>query len=160
MADPAAIEAERDAALAALGATVPYNRLLGVGFERLGDELTARLPFRPMLVGNPFIPAIHGGVTGSFLEITALMQLAWDQVIAAMEAGGAEAIRAGRFPPMAKTIDITIDYLRPGRPRDSFARARVQRAGRRVVNLHVEAWQEARDRPFALLRGNFLLPQG
>ena len=153
-------QTERDAALAALTDTVPYNRLLGVRFDRLGDELTGRLAFREGLVGNPVLPAIHGGVTGSFLEITALMQLAWDQVLSHMEQGGeaAERIAAGLFPPYPKTIDITIDYLRSGRPRETFARATVQRTGRRVANVHVEAWQDSRARPIAMLRGNFLMP--
>lgn len=151
----------RARALARLAGGVPYNRFLGVRFERMGDELTARLPFREGLVGNPLLPALHGGVTGAFLEITALMQLAWDQALAAMEAGGPEAaaIAEGRFPPMPKTIDVTIDYLRSGRPRDSFARARVQKAGRRVAHLHVEAWQDERARPIAMFRGNFLMPE-
>lgn len=158
---PAERQAERDAVLAALAQAVPYNRLLGVRFDRLGDELTGRLPFREGLVGNPFLPALHGGVTGSFLEITALMQLAWDQVLGLMEAGGeaAERIAAGSFPPYPKTIDITIDYLRPGLSRETFARAKVQKTGRRVANLHVEAWQDSRTRPIALLRGNFLMPE-
>lgn len=153
-------EAARDAALSALCETVPYNGFLGVHFDRLGDELTARLPFKPALVGNPFLPAIHGGVTGAFLEITALMQLAWDSVLMAMEEGGteADAIAEGRFPPMPKTIDVTVDYLRSGRPRETFARAHVQKAGRRVAHLHVQAWQEERARPIAMLRGNFLMP--
>ncbi len=153
-------QSERDAAIAALTDTVPYNRLLGVRFDRLGDELTGRLPFRAGLVGNPVLPAIHGGVTGSFLEITALMQLAWDQVLSHMEQGGeaAERIAAGHFPSYPKTIDITIDYLRSARPRETFARATVQRTGRRVANLHVEAWQDSRARPIAMLRGNFLMP--
>ncbi|GMG84083.1 PaaI family thioesterase [Paralimibaculum aggregatum] len=152
-------EAARAQALARLTEAVPYNRHLAVRFDRLGDELTARLPFRDDLVGNPLLPALHGGVIGAFLEITALMQLAWDQALAAMDAGGdtAAEIAAGRFPPMPKTVDITVDYLRPGRPRESFARARVQKAGRRVAHLHVEAWQEERLRPIAMLRGNFLM---
>ncbi len=157
---PAERQAERDAALAALTGSVPYNRLLGVRFDRLGDELTGRLPFRDGLVGNSLLPAIHGGVTGSFLEITALMQLAWDRVLGLMNEGGeaAERVAAGRFPPYPKTIDITIDYLRSGRPREIFARAIVQKAGRRVANIHVEAWQDSRTRPIAMLRGNFLMP--
>ena len=61
---------------------------------------------------------------------------------------------------MPKTIDITIDYLRSGRPRETFARARVQKAGRRVTHVHVEAWQDTRERPIAMLRGNFLMPGG
>jgi len=156
----ARLEAERDAALAALTDAVPYNRFIGVRFDRLGDELTARLPFSEPLIGNPFLPAIHGGVTGAFLEITALMQLAWDRAWVIMETGGeaADRILDGQFPPMPKTIDITIDYLRSGRPRETFARAEVQKSGRRVANLHVKAWQDTRDRPIAMLRGNFLMP--
>lgn len=155
-------QAARDAALAALTDAVPYNRFLGVRFDRMGDELTARLPFREGLVGNPFLPAIHGGVTGAFLEITALMQLAWDQALAVMDADaeGARRVAAGGFPAMPKTIDITVDYLRSGRPRETFARASVQKAGRRVAHLHVQAWQEERARPIAMLRGNFLMADG
>lgn len=154
-------EAERDAALETLAETVPYNRFIGVRFDRLGDELTARLPFTEALVGNPFLPAIHGGAMGAFLEITALTQLAWDRAWEILEQGGdeADAILAGSFPPSPKTIDITIDYLRSGRPRDTFARARVQKSGRRIAHLHVEAWQDNRARPIAMLRGNFLMPE-
>ncbi len=154
-------ESERDAVLQALAGQVPYNRFIGVVFDRLGDELTARLPYKEPLIGNPFLPAIHGGVTGAFLEITALTQLGWDSCWQIMEAGGelADDLYAGTFPPMPKTIDITIDYLRSGRPRETYARAHVQKAGRRVANLSVEAWQDNRERPIAVLRGNFLMPQ-
>ncbi|MEL6774241.1 MAG: PaaI family thioesterase, partial [Pseudomonadota bacterium] len=159
-ADAPLREAERNRILALLTETVPYNRMLGVQVERRGDELTARLPFAPHLVGNPFLPAIHGGVTGSFLEITGVMQLAWEQVLAQYDAGGeaAAAVVQGRFPDMPKTIDVSIDYLRSGRPRDTFARARVQKSGRKVAHVHVEAWQEQHARPIAMLRGNFLMP--
>lgn len=150
-------EAERDRMLQALLETVPYHRLLGVRFDRLGDELTARLPYEEKLIGNPRIPALHGGVTASFLEIAGQMQLAWDFVSQRAEQGGAAS--AGLFPTMPKTIDITIDYLRRGRPRDTFARTRVQKAGRRVAHLHVEAWQDEHARPIAMLRGNFLMPE-
>ena len=46
-------EAGRDAVLQALAGQVPYNRFLGVEFDRLGDELTARLPYKEPLIGNP-----------------------------------------------------------------------------------------------------------
>lgn len=160
MSDQARLEAERTAVLERLLESVPYYGLLGVRFDRLGDELTARLPFADNLIGNPFLPAIHGGVTGSFLEIAGQVQLAWDLVRARLEEGGeaAREIAEGRFPPMPKTIDVTVDYLRSGRPRELFARTRVQKAGRRVANIHVEAWQDQRERPIAMLRGNFLMP--
>ena len=153
-------EAQLDAALSAMAQSVPYNGFLGVSFDRLGDELTARLPFKGDLVGNPFLPALHGGATGAFLELTGITQLAWDRCWTILEKGGEDAdkILNGEFPAYPKTIDITIDYLRSGRPRDTFARARVQKAGRRIAHVHVEAWQDSRDRPIAMLRGNVLMP--
>ncbi len=150
-------KARRDAALERLTLTSPYHRFIGVSFTRMGDELTARMAYSGHLIGNPTIPALHGGVTGALLEITALMQLAWDDLWRRMEAGDAEAYE-GKSVGMPKTIDLTIDYLRSGRPRDCWARATVQKAGRRVANVRVEAWQETRSRPIAAAHGHFLMP--
>jgi acyl-coenzyme A thioesterase PaaI-like protein len=156
-----ALKARRDEALRRLVERSPYHAFLGVEFQRLGDELTGRLRFDEMLIGNPALPALHGGVTGAFLEITAIVQLAWDQVWEIMESGaeGAERIAQGAFPPVPKTVDVTIDYLRSGRPRDAYARASVTKRGRRVANVRVEAWQDERARPIALAHGHFLLPE-
>lgn len=120
---------------------VPYIRFLGMRAELAGDEMTAILPFQPHLVGNTMIPALHGGVIGAFLEATALAQLSVVQ-------GSAK---------VHKTIDVTIEYLRPGRAMTTYARADLRKVGRRIANVHVEAWQEARDHPVAALRGHFLL---
>lgn len=152
------LKARRDGALARLVERSPYHRFLGVGFERLGDELTGRLAYSDHLIGNPFLPALHGGVTGAFLEITAITRLAWDAIWVEMEAGaeGAARIASGDFPPLPKTIDVTIDYLRSGRPRDVYARAVVQKRGRNVSNVRVEAWQDERARPIAVAHGHFL----
>ncbi|MEL6236753.1 MAG: PaaI family thioesterase [Pseudomonadota bacterium] len=155
------VKQRRDAALQALVARVPYIAFLGAAFERRGDELTAVLPFRDDLIGNPALPALHGGATGGFLEITAIVELAWNMVWERMEGGGAAAddIEAGRFPPMPKTIDFTIDYLRTGLPRDAYARGRVNRSGRRYASVHVEAWQDNRARPFIQATGHFMMPR-
>lgn len=152
-------ETARDAALAALIDRVPFATFIGVNVERLGDELTARLPFRESLIGNPLLPALHGGATGGFLETTALFALSWVQIWEELEAGGARAaaVADGRTPPLPKTVDLTIDYLRAGRARDLFARATVMKKGRRVANVRVEAWQEERAKPMASAHGHFLL---
>ncbi len=127
--------------LEAFLARVPYVRFLGMRAELAGDEMTATLPFAPHLVGNVMMPALHGGVIGAFMEMTALAQLS---VIA-------------QSPKVHKTIDITIEYLRPGRALTTYARADVRKVGRQVANVHVEAWQDTRDKPVAALRGHFLL---
>lgn len=155
------VKQRRDAALAAMVARVPYIAHLGVTFERRGDELTAQLRYDERLIGNPMLPALHGGAIGAFLEITAIMELAWAVVWERMEGGGdaAAQIEAGIFPAFPKTIDYTVDYLRSGLPRDAYARAQINRMGRRYASVHVEAWQDNRARLFAQATGHFLMPQ-
>jgi acyl-coenzyme A thioesterase PaaI-like protein len=155
-----AVKQRRDAALEALTAGVPFVRTLGVRFDRLGDELTAKLPFDEKLIGNPALPALHGGATAAFLEVSAIIALAWADLWDDLESGAltVEALEAGTRPAMPKTIDFTVDYLRSGLPRDAYARARVTRKGRRYASVTVEGWQDNRDRPYAMALGHFLMP--
>ncbi len=120
---------------------LPYARFLGIGVDRKGNEITTILPFSDHLVGNVRLRALHGGVIGAFLEITSIVQLLFDT-------------SCERLP---KTIDISIDYLRSGRPADTYGRAIVTRHGRRVANVRAEMWQEARSAPVAASHGHFLL---
>jgi uncharacterized protein (TIGR00369 family) len=147
------VKQRRDAALTALVDGVPYLRFLGIRFDRRGDELTATLPYDDALIGNPRIPALHGGATAAFLETTAIIELAWASMWEEMEQG-----RTPGPVQLPKTIDFTIDYLRSGLPRDAYARARVNRSGRRYASVHVEAWQDNRSRLFAQGTGHFLMP--
>jgi acyl-coenzyme A thioesterase PaaI-like protein len=154
------VKQRRDAALSVLVSSVPYARFLGIGFDRRGDELTAVLHFDEKVIGNPLLPAIHGGVTAAFLEVTAQMELSWTMLWEEMESGRIDvvALTPGTLPRLPKTIDFTVDYLRTGLPRDAYARARVNRSGRRYASVHVEAWQDNRARPFAQATGHFLMP--
>ena len=120
---------------------VPYAKFLGVQFELKGNELTAILPFKDSLIGNPVLPALHGGVVGALMELNAVAQIFLVQ-------------GTGKIP---KTIDISIDYLRSGRPVETYARAHVTKLGRRIANVRVEAWQQDRADPIAALHGHFLL---
>ena len=132
-----------EALVAAALTRVPYAGFLGVRAELKGDELTLVMPFQDHLIGNPMLPALHGGVVGALMELTALTQLAITN-------------KSRRW---AKTIDIGVDYLRSGKPVDTYARARVIKVGRRVANVQVEAWQGARGEPIAALHGHFLLAE-
>lgn len=152
------IKERRDASLAGLLARVPYIKFMGITFDRRGDELTAIMHFNNKLIGNPAIPAIHGGATASFLETTAIIELAWSQAWENTENGNMDVatVSAQRLP---KTIDMTVDYLRSGLARDCYARARINRSGRRYASVHVEAWQDNRARLYAQATGHFLMPQ-
>lgn len=155
------VKERRDAALAGLVARLPFVQFLNVAFERRGDELTAVLPFDPRLIGNPLLPALHGGVIAALLEVSAQIELSWT--------GLWDMVESGRIAPddlalpdrweMPKTIDLRVDFLRSGLPRDAYARARVNRSGRRYANVYVEAWQDNRARAIAQATGHFLMPR-
>jgi uncharacterized protein (TIGR00369 family) len=121
--------------------TMPFAAFLGVKLSLAGDELTARLPFQDKLIGNPMIPALHGGVIGAFMEVTAMAQLALSE----------------NFEHIPKPIDVTVQYLRSGKASDIFARAVVNRVGRTVANVEVSAWQDHRHQPIATLQAHFLM---
>ncbi|MGK2740812.1 PaaI family thioesterase [Tepidicaulis sp. LMO-SS28] len=127
--------------LAALIDAIPYAKFLGITVDQKGTEITTVLKFNQQLIGNPVLPALHGGVIGAFLETTAIIQLAYD----------------AKGDALPKPVDITIDYLRSGKPVDTYARARVTKHGRRVANVQVEAWQDDRTKPIAAAHGHFLL---
>jgi|CXWL01.1.fsa_nt_gi acyl-coenzyme A thioesterase PaaI-like protein len=127
--------------LQALVDAIPYCKFLGIEVDRKGTELTTILRFSQRLIGNPVLPALHGGVVGAFLEVTAVIQLM-------MEAESED---------LPKPVDIGIDYLRSGKPVDTYARAIVTKQGRRVCNVRAEAWQDEHTRPIAALHGHFLI---
>ncbi|MBT4160503.1 MAG: PaaI family thioesterase [Gammaproteobacteria bacterium] len=120
---------------------IPFASFLGVEIDRKGNEITTILPFRDELVGNPVLPALHGGVIGAFLEITSVIQLLYDT-------------QCERLP---KTVDISIDYLRSGRAVETYGRAIVTRQGRRIANVRAEIWQEEIDKSVAASHGHFLM---
>ena len=80
----------------------------------------------------------------------------WEDI----EGGRIDPVTVDRshLPRLPKTIDFTVDYLRSGLPRDAYARARINRSGRRYASVHVEAWQDNRSRLFAQATGHFLMP--
>lgn len=121
--------------------SLPYARFLGLKTQLNGDALTVVMPFAEHLIGNPMLPALHGGSTAALLEMTAVAQvsLSYPRL---------------RLP---RPINVTVAYLRSGRPSDVFAQARINKAGRRVAYVVAEAWQEARDQPIASLTAHFLL---
>ena len=122
---------------------IPYAVTLGVKPFFMGEEFTLILPFKKDNIGNPTLPALHGGGVGGFMEVCAITQL----IMVNPEE---------RFP---KPIGINIDYLRRGKPIETYARAQIFKQGSRVANVRVRAWQENFDAPIATLHGHFLISQ-
>lgn len=123
--------------------SLPYARFLGLTTAREGDVLTLTMPFADRLIGNPMLPALHGGATAALLELTAVAQVAL-------------LYPRLRLP---RPINVTVAYLRSGRPVDVHARARIRKAGRRVAHVEAEAWQEDPAQPIASLTAHFLVAE-
>ena len=132
-------------------ARVPFINFLNIKFDVEDHGLSATLPFEPMLIGNDFLKALHGGAIGSFLEAVAIVELTWH-----LNIRNPTNVSPSNFN-LPKTIDFTIDYISPGKDRDSFAKAKINRSGKRYASVSVEAWQNDRGRPFAQAIGHFLV---
>lgn len=134
-------------------ARIPYAQTLGVSCETRGAEVLLVLPFIQNNIGNPMLPALHGGAIGGFMEMTAICQLMIER---AKLDGGGMTFQDSSMASLPKPIGINIDYLRPGRPVKTFAHATVFKAGKRISNVRVETWQDDRDKPIAAFHGHFL----
>lgn len=125
----------------AINALIPYATL--VGFEAFADAegLVTVLRFREDNIGNPVLRAIHGGVVGALLEHAAILHLLAETDV----------------DVVPKIVNLSVDYLRPCRAADTFARGLVIRQGRRVVNVRAVAWQDQPERPVGAAHAHFLL---
>jgi uncharacterized protein (TIGR00369 family) len=107
---------------------IPFNRYLGMQVRDISEgRAVLSLPFKPEFIGDPIRPALHGG-TISMLADTA---------------GGAAVLAAVRMEAMVSTIDLRIDYLRPGALLELVAEASLVRLGGRVGVARVQVWQDS-----------------
>ena len=123
------------------GQHIPYVEYLGLRVAPDPLQPTFRLPFQQRMIGNPHLPALHGGVVAGFAETSAILHLM-------------QTLQGAKQP---KGIDFSIDYLRSGRPEECFARCEVVRLGGRVALVTVRVWQRSPELPIAVARGHFLL---
>lgn len=134
-------EAHDTGNFAPLVASIPYATTIGLQVLRQGEEVVFHLPIAKDNIGNPVLPALHGGVIAGFMEQAAMLHL-----MISMSSPG--------FP---KIIDFSIDYLRAGLYKDTYATCQVWRQGRRVGNVAITAWQTRTNEPIATARAHFKL---
>lgn len=123
------------------GPSIPYLDYLGIRVAPDPEHPVYRMPFQPKLVGNPYLPALHGGVVAGFAETAAILHLN-------------QTLQGAKLP---KSIDFSIDYLRAARPEETFANCEVVRVGARVALVTVRCWQRSPDYPIIVARAHFLL---
>lgn len=133
--------AKRADQLASIYQAIPFARFLGLSAEVVAGELITTMRFGDHLIGNPMLPALHGGTLGALVESAAIFELLYR----------AETVL------LPKTITLTIDYLRSAAGKDTYACSSVTRHGRRVANVRVEAWQDDRNAPVVTAHAIFLV---
>jgi uncharacterized protein (TIGR00369 family) len=118
----------------------PYAELLKLGFEEIDGDVRVTMPFHDDVIGRPGF--LHGGAIAGLLEFAAFTSL---------------ARRIGDDKVAMKPVTVTIDYMRPGLDKETYATAVIERLGSTMANVEAFAWQERRDQPIASARLNFLL---
>lgn len=98
---------------------IPFNRMLGIRVEQLSSgSCVLRLPWRDELIGDPMRQAVHGGVLSALADA----------------AGGLACFsRLTSREDRVSTVDIRVDYLRPGPALDVLCHAKTIRMGNRVA---------------------------
>ena len=118
----------------------PYAQLLRLRIDEHQDGCRFVMPFDEDVAGYPGL--LHGGAIAGLLEFAAFTSLSRAIDDAAVK---------------MKPVTVTVDYLRAGTNRDTFASAEIQRLGGRIANVEATAWQEEKSSPIATARLNFLL---
>jgi uncharacterized protein (TIGR00369 family) len=121
---------------------IPFNKLVGIELVDLErGKLSAKIPFRPELIGDPTRPALHGGVISTLADTV----------------GGGAVFTLTNAGDKVATIDLRVDYLLPGKPADLFAEATVIRVGNRVGVASIEVTQEGTEGPIAVAKGVYTI---
>ena len=115
---------------------IPFNKLIGMKIETLDlDKIGIRFEMRPELVGNFTRGNLHGGVISSVLDVTGGM-VAWTGIMKKMEGQSFDEI-SERFNKIG-TIDIRVDFLRPGLGEYFIATGSTLRTGNKVSVTRME----------------------
>ena len=124
---------------------IPFNRFLGMEVRQFDSGLVQlEVPARKEFVGNPSLPALHGGVISALLD-TAGGGAVWSQV------EDNEAV---------STVDLRVDFLRPGRQEPLVGQGKVVRLGNKVGVAELRAFHPgAEDKPVAAGMGVYNIAQ-
>ncbi len=134
-------ETQRSGHWEALLEQVPYAGFIGLTAQAIGNEILFCMEPLESNTGNPLLPALHGGVIAGFMETAATLNLM-------------VCLNESQVP---KVIDFTIDYLRSGKMKPTYATCILNRQGQRIANVQVNAWQKDRETPIATARVHFLM---
>jgi len=119
---------------------VPLNKLLGFRLESLNAEgACLKIEMTDLLIGNYIQGILHGGVISTFLDVTGTVT-AWTAILKSMPNLNREEI--AEAISRIGTIDLRVDFLRPGRGVHFKSVGAVMRAGKRVAVVRMELYND------------------
>ena len=133
---------------------LPFNKVLGLRIDRL-EPGNVRVVFdmKPELVGNYVHGVLHGGVVSSVLDATGGI-VASIGVVEKLQTRPPDEIAQGISK--VGTIDLRVDYLRPGLGKSFHANGTVMRSGRKVTVVRMELHNDA-DKLIAVGTGTYIV---
>ncbi|MGB0389219.1 MAG: thioesterase family protein [Ardenticatenaceae bacterium] len=119
---------------------IVFNKVLGIKVASLAfGHVCVRIDMQEHLVGNFMHGILHGGVTAAVLDLVGGIT-AWTGVMEKMKKHPTEE-KVKRFAQLG-TIDIRIDYLRPGRGKSFLATGTTLRVGKKIAVTRMELHNE------------------
>ena len=110
---------------------IAFNKYLGLKVESFDVQAPKlRFDMRPELVGNPVRKILHGGVISAVLDVAGGFAIM-------LSIAGESPVTPTSFPNLG-TIDLRVDYLRPGHGKHFIATARIVRKGSRIAVVHMD----------------------
>jgi uncharacterized protein (TIGR00369 family) len=123
----------------------PYAQAMGFEAQRDGDgRIILTMAYDTSKMGRPGF--LHGGAISGMLESIAYLTLA-------------EALGEDDRPPL-KPVNVTVTFMRGGVDKITYARATIERLGRRIANIEAIAWQDDPEAPIAIAQMNVMLDRG
>ena len=131
---------------------IPFNRVLGLRVESLEmDSICLKIEMKEELVGNPMKGILHGGVISSVLDVTGGMTAAMGVL---KKLAGRPFEEIGKRLLNVGTIDLRIDFLRPGRGEYFLATGSIMRTGQKVAVIRMQLHND-QDRLIAVGTGTY-----
>jgi uncharacterized protein (TIGR00369 family) len=132
---------------------IPFNKLIGLKVKSFNaDEIVFKIEMRDELVGNWLQGILHGGVIATALDVAG-----GTAALVGAYARKSDLPQEERIKSLSKlgTIDMRVDYLRPGKGKEFFASASILRIGSKVAVTRMEFKNES-DELIAVGTGTYM----
>ena len=109
---------------------MPFNKFLGIELVSIdSEEIILKFPLKEELIGNYVKQFLHGGVISAVIDLAGGVAV---QFAALQNMKNFNLVEMQKRFSVMSTIDMRIDFLRPGKGETFFVKSSVVRAGYKV----------------------------